>query len=103
MEKTIRQRIQNLEFLTIEQLMKNSQDIVKKERKDIVALIAHLSELRSRDGFLEHGYNSIYTYCVDGLNLEPSQAYLRMQVAKVCKLYPEVLELLEVEGFENYS
>ncbi|MEZ4743126.1 MAG: hypothetical protein R3B45_11890 [Bdellovibrionota bacterium] len=66
-----------------------------KERKSEVALIAFLSELRSRCGFLDYGYNSIFTFCQQELGLEDGPSYLRMQVAKVCQKFPQILEELE--------
>ncbi|MEZ4741588.1 MAG: hypothetical protein R3B45_03945 [Bdellovibrionota bacterium] len=38
---------------------------------------------------------SIFTFCQQELGLEDGPSYLRMQVAKVCQKFPQILEELE--------
>ncbi|MEZ4743295.1 MAG: hypothetical protein R3B45_12760 [Bdellovibrionota bacterium] len=59
----MRERLAQLKKLTTEALILNCKKMRDNERKSEVALIAFLSELRSRCGFLDYGYNSIFTFC----------------------------------------
>ena len=88
METEILKRLENLKKLSITELMNNCQDLRSKERRTEVALIAHLSELRNRSGFLDYGYNSIFAYCQKGLGLDDGPSYLRMQVSGICQKIP---------------
>ncbi|MEZ4742170.1 MAG: hypothetical protein R3B45_06965 [Bdellovibrionota bacterium] len=91
----MRERLAQLKKLTTEALILNCKKVRDNERKSEVALIAFLSELRNRCGFLDYGYNSIFTFCQQELGLEDGPSYLRMQVAKVCQKFPQILEELE--------
>ena len=90
----IKIKMEALKELSVNQLIEKSHTLVSNERKNTAALIAYLGELRDRPDFLEYGYNSVYKFCVEGLGLEPGQAYLRMQVSGVCKKFPIILEKL---------
>ncbi|MEZ4743011.1 MAG: hypothetical protein R3B45_11275 [Bdellovibrionota bacterium] len=82
----MKERLAQLKKLTTEALILNCKKVRDKERKSEVALIAFLSELRSRRGFLDYGYNSIFTFCQQELGLEDGPSYLRMQVGVRQKL-----------------
>lgn len=94
MTVTIKQNIDHLKILSTEKLMEEANKLVGYERENTVALITLLGELSSRNAFYDYGYNSLFKYCVEKLKIEPGQAYLRMQVAKVCHKYSGILEAL---------
>jgi hypothetical protein len=56
-----------------------------------------LAELDARRLYLGAGHSSPFTYCRDGLGLSDDAAYNRVQAARACRLFPQVLEQL-VDG-----
>lgn len=57
-------------------------------------LIAHLSEVDRRGLHSQWGYSSLFAYCTDDLGYSESEAYFRIQVARIVRRYPEVLDEL---------
>ena len=57
-------------------------------------MIAHLAEMDKRKLFTEEGCSSLKSYCMEVLHLSEDQAYSRIDVARVARKFPVVLELL---------
>ncbi len=72
--------------------------IVARERDATAQLVAHLAELDTRDVHVRAGHSSLFTYCRDALGLSDHEAYNRIEVARVVRRFPEVLELLAEES-----
>jgi hypothetical protein len=65
------------------------------ERGATARLIVLLQEVEARRLYLALGYSSLYTYCTRVLHLSESAAYRRIEVARLARRFPIVLELLE--------
>lgn len=83
-----------LESLTVETLDRSAQRLVRGENESIARLIAHLAEMSDRKTALEMGYRSLYDYCIRRLHLSESAVPARVQVASVCRRFPELLTAL---------
>lgn len=61
------------------------------ERRCTALVIAHLAEIDRRRAYLALGYSSIFDCSVRRM-LGESRAMLRIQVARVCLRFPQILE-----------
>ena len=57
-------------------------------------MIAHLAEMSERKTALRLGYRSLYDYCARRLNLSEGAVPARVQVANVCRRFPQLLAAL---------
>ena len=64
------------------------------ERRATVELIALLGEVDARRLYLAEGCPSLFVYCTRVLHLSKHEAYLRIEVARVARRFPVVLERL---------
>ena len=87
-----------LKKLSAVELARSAEAVVKSERRNVAAVIAHLAEMARRDAHLELGYNSLFDYCVR--RLSEGSVWSRIQVANVCRKYPQVLEHLASIGIQ---
>jgi hypothetical protein len=76
------------------QLIAELQRLARSEREITVALITHLAELDSRRLYLGAGFSSLFGYCTEVLRLSEHEAYNRIEVARVARKFPLVLEKL---------
>jgi hypothetical protein len=83
-----------LKKLSASELAHSAETLVKREHRNVAALIAHLAEMTRRRAHLELGYQSLFDYCVRHLRLSEGCVWSRIQVANVCRKYPQVLERL---------
>ena len=67
----------------------------RDERQATAQLVAHLAELDARQLYLGAGKSSLFTYCHDVLGLSADAAYNRVEAARACRLFPEILARLE--------
>jgi len=66
-----------------------------KEREASVELVAHLAALDSRPAlYAAQGYGSLFTYCTQALRLSEDAACNRIEAARACRRFPQILELL---------
>ena len=80
--------------LTDEQLLSAVVVLVQEERKATANLVAALSELDRRRLYLQQGYSSLFSYCVQALRLSEDAAYNRIRVARMAARWPVVIEML---------
>jgi hypothetical protein len=69
----------------------------RDERHATAQLVAHLAELDARRLYLGAGKSSLFKYCCDVLDLSDDAAYKRVEAARACRLFPQILEQL-IEG-----
>jgi len=67
----------------------------RDERQATAQLVAHLAELDARQLYLGAGKSSLFTYCHDVLGLSADAAYNRVEAARACRLFPEILARLD--------
>lgn len=76
--------------------------LAQQEREATAALIAHLAVLDERRLYLAEGCSSMFTYCVQVLQLLEHAAYGRIEAARAARRYPVLLDML-VEGSVNLT
>lgn len=69
--------------------------LARNERATTIELVRVLMEFDGRQLYLREGYASMYAFCTQVLGLEEGAAYNRIEVARVARRHPVVLEALE--------
>lgn len=87
-------RLESLRRVSAEVLRSEIMDCRGRERIETSVLIAHLTEIDRRELYLELGYSSLFGYCEGELGHTESEAYLRIQVARVAARFPGILDRL---------
>ena len=95
----LRERVEayfgKLEKLSGDDLDRSAQALVAIEKKDTARLIAHIAEIKSREHLaVELGYTDLFDYCVRRLNLSHGAVWRRIQVANICRQFPQILVAL---------
>jgi hypothetical protein len=75
-------------------LLAELQSAAASERQATARLIALLMEVDSRKLYAGQGCSSLFTYCVQVLHLSEHAAYLRIEVARLARRLPPILERL---------
>lgn len=83
-----------LESLSDDELLTSLSSVLQRSRRVEVELVAHIAEVDHRRLFAREACSSMFTYCVEILNLSESEAYMRIAVARASRNYPELLEML---------
>jgi hypothetical protein len=66
-----------------------------REREASVELVAHLAALDTRPAvYAAKGYGSLFSYCTRALGLSEDAACNRIEAARACRRFPQILELL---------
>ena len=69
--------------------------LVREEKEATASVIAHLSEIDRRKLYALEGYSSLFNYCVEKYHYSESEAFLRIQAARLSQSFPEILNYLE--------
>ncbi len=77
-----------------QQLLAGAKALAGREREATAQLIAHLAEIDERRLYLGEGCSSLFKYCIEVLHLSESAAYHRIDVARLARKFPVVLEKL---------
>lgn len=85
---------ERLQRLSSEDLDRSAEKLVRREKRNVALLIAHLAEISRRKVELERGYRNLFDYCVRRLNLSEGSVALRLQVANVSRRFPQILVAL---------
>src|SRR5688572_1661309 len=65
------------------------------EREATAELVAHLAALELRPSlYAAQGYGSLFAYCTEALRLSEDAACNRMEVARACRSFPAIVDLL---------
>jgi hypothetical protein len=66
-----------------------------REREALTELLAHLASLDQRPSvYAALGYGSLYAYCTQALRFSEDAACARIDVARACRQFPTILDLL---------
>src|SRR4051812_7796355 len=69
--------------------------LAQRERTTSVELLAHLAALDERPSlYASQGYGTLFSYCTEGLRISEDVACNRILVARTCRRYPALLDLL---------
>src|SRR5205809_3865479 len=81
--------------LSDQDLLTRLDELAGREREATADLIAHLAILLVRPSvYAAKGYGTLFGYCTQALRLSEDAAYSRIAVAKACRRFPEILDLL---------
>ena len=94
MIEKVNKYFKTLESLSIEELDKSTQKLVRAEKRNVALVIAHIAEMSRRKGHVERGYKSLWDYCTRRLRLSEGSVARRIQVANVCRRIPQILVAL---------
>jgi hypothetical protein len=70
------------------------KSLARGERQMTAQLVAHLAELEERRLHLRAGFSSLYSYCIAVLHLSEGGAYNRIEVARMARRFPPILDKL---------
>src|SRR4051812_20077453 len=65
-----------------------------REREATVAFIVHLAEFDARRLYAPAGFPSTFAYCVESLHLSEDAAFNRIEVARLARAHPAILDML---------
>lgn len=85
----------NMEARVIRDLIDRALTIAKEFRQKETELIAVLQELDASKAYRATGYNSLFQFCVESLELTEHQAYQYITVSRKCTEVPELMVALE--------
>jgi hypothetical protein len=76
-------------------LLARLTSLASRERETTVELVAHLAELDRRPAlYAARGFGSLFGYCTQALRLSEDAACARIEAARTCRRFPDVLDLL---------
>ncbi len=87
-------KINSPSHLSDTQLEAEVMRLARCERGATVQLIAHLMEFDTRQLYLGAGFSSLFVYCCEVLRLSEHETYNRIEVARVARRFPLILDLL---------
>jgi hypothetical protein len=85
----------DLKSLSNEELLLRVSQLVNQSRRVGSVLVAHLAEVDARRLYAREALPSMFQYCRDVLHLSESEAYLRIEAARMSRRHPVVLTMLE--------
>jgi len=94
MIEKVKTYFETLEGLSIEELDRSTEKLVRAEKRNVALVIAHIAEMSRRKGHLECGYKNLFEYCTRRLHLSEGSVALRIQVANVSRRFPQILVAL---------
>lgn len=75
-------------------VLEQTARLAADERRATAALIAALTEIDARRLYLAEGYSCMFGYCTIRLRLSEPAAYKRIEVARIARVFPQVLDAL---------
>jgi len=76
-------------------LLTRIETLARTERESTAELVGHLAVLEIRpSAYAALGYGSLFNYCVDALHLSEDAASTRIAVARLCRRFPILLQML---------
>jgi len=81
--------------LSDQELLARLDLLATREREASVELVAHLAALDSRSAvYAAEGCASLFSYCTEVLRLSEDAACNRIETARACRRFPQLLERL---------
>src|SRR5262245_10197262 len=87
-----------LRALSDAELASGLHALLQRSRASLSEIIAHLGEVDSRRLHLRMGHASLFAYCVSHLGMSEDEAYRRIEVARLARRFPLLLERLALGG-----
>ena len=81
--------------LSDQDLLARLDHLALRERETVAELVAHLAALDERPSlYAARGYSSLFAYCREALHLSEDATCNRIEVARACRKFPEILDRL---------
>src|SRR5262245_27862761 len=80
--------------LSDDELLHQLTELVLQSRRTEADLVAHIAEVDYRGLYAAKACSSMFSYCVEVLNLSEPEAYLRIGVGRAARRFPAVLPML---------
>jgi hypothetical protein len=81
--------------LSDQDLLERLDELAGHERQTVAELVAHLAALDERHSlYVGRGYSSLFAYCREALHLSEDAACNRIEVARACRKFPQILDRL---------
>lgn len=80
--------------LSNSKVLSETRRLAACEQAATADLVVMLAELDARKLYFEAGFNSLFSFCTDELHLSEDAAYTRIEVARISRVFPMVLELV---------
>src|SRR5450432_2597948 len=81
--------------LSDRELLVRLTTLARAEREVSAELVAHLAALDARPAlYAAEGFGSLFSYCTAVLRLSEDAACNRIEAARVCRLFPQAVDLL---------
>jgi hypothetical protein len=77
-----------------DELLARLHRLVRADHALTARLLVHMAEVDARGLYRERACPSMFEYCVEELHMSESEAYLRIQAARLGRRFPLVVELL---------
>ncbi|HSF17792.1 MAG TPA: hypothetical protein VLK65_19790 [Vicinamibacteria bacterium] len=87
-------REHSLKSVGDEELLNRLSDLLVQSRRIESELIAHIGEVDERKLYACPACSSMFSFCVEVLNLSEAEAYLRIAVARASRKHPVLFEML---------
>jgi HNH endonuclease len=84
----------SLEKLPSSVLAARLDELMTRERHCLAEALLHLAAFDRRRGYLELGYESLFTYCTERLKMSKGTAYRRTTSARLIARFPAILDYL---------
>ena len=94
MSERARNYLAELKRRSDEELHSSARELAVDGKRNDARLIAHIAEIRDRTFHPELKYSGLFQYCIEELNLSEGSVARRIQVANVCREFPQILEAL---------
>src|SRR4051812_18504084 len=94
--------MKHMQDLTDTELLAQTEQLAKEERRLSIEVLKHLRELNKRKLFLSLGYASLFDYTVNGLKYSHGAAARRIQAMRLIEDCPQVAQSIQ-EGSLNLS
>ena len=86
----------SLEHLSNLVLLRETKEIVERDRLTTAELISHLAEVDARKLYLEAAFPSMHAWCVRKLGMSEDAASKRIQAARAARAFPAIFPALIV-------
>lgn len=89
-----RREISRVRRLADEELLAGLSCVLGSSRQLLAMLVVHLGEVEERRLHLLAGHGTLFAYCTDRLRMSEDEAYRRIEVARLGRQFPVLLERL---------
>jgi len=83
-----------LQSLSDDELLHRLLELTQQSRRVEADLIAHIGEVDHRRLYARNACSSMFSYCVEVLNLSEAESYFRIAVARAARKHPVLLTML---------